>query len=156
MSLKKFSEHSNTDEKTQPTKVTKMKTFEAPIKEDVLVNKNLNVEILEEKIIKFNDCDIKDIYETIKSKYADIDYFLRKKGTDIHIVKYNEKLKLDVNQFVDSLFKFYSTNEKLTKLVHGIKIKGNANFSVIEKLNPIYADRVLEDLTKLLSKKEMV
>ena len=149
MPLKKFSEHAE-EENTTVTKIDKIIVQETPVVE----SKNLNIEILEEKIIRFNDCDLKDIYETIKTKYADIDFFIRKKGDDIHVVKYNEELKLNVNQFVDGLFKFYSKNPKLNRLTQGVKIKGNANFSVIEKLNPVFTDKILEDLTKLLSLKE--
>ena len=113
----------------------------------------INVEVLEGKIIKFDNVQMKDIYEALNSKYADSNYFLRKKGNDIHIVKFNEELKLDVNRFVDSLFKFYGTTKNLTGISQGVKIKGNAKFSVIEKLNPKFSDKVLSDIVMLLSKK---
>jgi len=125
------------------------------IKEEVLLtpkdSSNLNIEILEEKIIKFNAGNIKDILETIKTKYSDTDYYIRKKDNELHIVKYNEALKMNINEFVNTLLKFYST--KMPKITEGIKVKGNNNFSIIENLRPQYSDKFIEDLTKLLSKK---
>ena len=60
-----------------------------PIKEEVLLAPKdaVNIEILEDKIIKFNGGHIKDILETIKNKYSDTDYYIRKKNTELHVVK---------------------------------------------------------------------
>ena len=114
----------------------------------------INVEVKEGKILKFNECGMNDIYTLLKTKkYADSNYFLRKKGADLHIVKFNEGLKLDLNRFVDSLFKFYGTTKNLSRIVEGVKIKGNAKFSIIEKLNPKFEDKVINDIIMLLSKK---
>lgn len=150
MSLKKYSdfEHSNIEIKP---KITQNKEV---IKEEILLKpKDMNIEILEEKIIKFNSGDIKDIMETIKTKYSDIDYFFRKKDNQLHIVKYNENLKLDINGFVNTLLKFYSAKPELKKIVEGIKVKGNNNFSIIENMKSQYSEKFVDDLTKLLSKK---
>lgn len=120
--------------------------------EDVLLTpKNVGIEILEDKIIKFNDGNINDIMETIKTKYSNIDYFIRKKDNELHIVKYNEKLNLNVNEFVNSLLKYYST--KNLKITEGIKVKGNHNFTIIENMRSQHSEKFVLDLTDLLSKK---
>jgi hypothetical protein len=127
------------------------------IKEDVLLQpktgNNLGIEILDEKIIKFNSGHIKDILETIKSKYSDTHFFFRKKDNELHIVKYNETISLNINEFVNSLLKFYSAKPELRKITEGIKIKGNQNFSIIENMKMNFKDKFIDDLTKLLSKK---
>ena len=124
------------------------------IKEDLLINSDNNInsgiEILEENIIKFNKGSLNDILNSIKEKYSDIDYYFRKKDNELHLVKYNENLKINRNEFVNSLLKFYSSNQQLKKLVEGIKVKGNQNFCIIE--NTKFDKRIVEDLTKLLKK----
>lgn len=151
MSLKKYSSFEHTDTKFETEEISKnIKS----IKEEILLKpKDMNIEILEEKIIKFNSGDIKDIMETIKNKYADIDYFIRKKDNQLHVVKYNENLKLDINGFVNTLLKFYSTKPESKKIIEGIKVKGNNNFSIVENMKSQYSGKFVDDLTKLLSKK---
>lgn len=125
-----------------------------PIKEEVLLTpKDVNIEILEDKIIKFNTGHIKDILETIKTKYSDTDYYIRKKESELHIVKYNEHLKLNVNEFVNVLLKYYSSKVDSNKITEGIKVKGNNNFSIIENMKTQYVDKFVNDLTNLLAKK---
>lgn len=128
------------------------------IKEEVLLtpkdDNNLNIEILEEKIIKFNAGHIKDILETIKTKYSDTDYYIRKKDNQLHIVKYNEELKLNINEFVNSLLKYYSTNIDSKRIIEGIKVKGNQNFSIVENMKSQFNNKFIDDLTKLLSNKK--
>ena len=123
--------------------------------EDMLVQsyKVANIEILEEKIIKFNSGHINDILETIKNKYPDIDYYIRKKENDLHIIKYNENLNLNVNEFVNSLLKYYSTKNDTKKIINGIKVKGNNKFVIIENMK--YDDKFINDLTKLLSNRKI-
>ena len=150
MSIKKY-----TDFEEKANKNTEIKS----IKEEILLTpkvntNNLNIEILEEKIIKFNTGHIKDILETIKNKYSDTDYYIRKKDNQLHIVKYNENLKLNINEFVNTLLKFYSTHTELKKITEGIKIKGNNNFCIIENLKSQYNDNFVTDLSNLLSKKK--
>lgn len=123
------------------------------IKEEVLLTpKDISVEILEEKIIKFNNVELKEILETIKTKYSDTDYYIRKKDNELHIVKYNESLKLNINEFVNMLLKYYSTKPEFRKITEGIKVKGNQNFSIIENMR--YNEKFVDDLTKLLAKKK--
>jgi len=69
----------------------------------------------------------------------------------LHIVKYNEKLNLNINEFVNSLLKYYST--KNPKITEGIKVKGNHNFTIIENMKTIHSEKFILDLTELLSKK---
>ena len=99
--IKKYSEQTNS------VKVT----IKNPINEEMLLTptNNIGIEILEERIIKFNNGNIKDIMETLKSKYSNTDYFIRKKDNELHIVKYNESLKLNLNEFVNGLLKYYNT-----------------------------------------------
>ena len=123
------------------------------IKEEVLLDpkNNVSIEILEDHIIKFNDIHLNDILETLKAKYSDTDYYIRKKDNQLHVVKYNEKLKLNINEFVNSLLKFYSIKPETRKIVEGIKVKGNQNFSIIENMK--FTDKFVDDITKLLAKK---
>ena len=157
MSLRKFTEYTESEVKTEVGEI-KIQSIDEPIKEEVLLapkdTSNLQIEILEEKIIKFNAGHIKDILETIKTKYSDTDYYFRKKDNQLHIVKYNENLKMNINEFVNSLLKFYSTNPNTRQITEGIKVKGNNNFSIIESMKPQYTQRFVDDLTKLLSKKK--
>jgi hypothetical protein len=158
MSLRKFTEYTDSEVKTEVGEI-KIRTIDEPIKEEILLRpkdtSNLQIEILEEKIIKFNSGDIKDILETIKSKYSDTDYYIRKKDNQLHIVKYNEELQLNINDFVNSLLKFYSTNNNFRQITEGIKVKGNHNFSIIENMNSKHTQKFVDDLTSLLSKKKI-
>lgn len=157
MSLKKYQDIASTKIEKQSI-VPKNKETESKeiMKEEVLlapkvIDNNLNIEILEEKIIKFNSGLLKDILETLKSKYSDTDYFIRKKDNELHIVKYNENLKLNINQFINSLLKYYSINNK--RITEGIKVKGNDKFSIIENMKNEFINKFVDDLTKLLVKK---
>ena len=157
MSIKKYSDFSSNESGiTSDIKSSSNEQIEA-IKEEVLLtpkdNSALTIEILEEKIIKFNSGHINDILETIKNKYSDTDYFIRKKDNQLHIVKYNEGLKMNINEFVNSLLKFYSTKPELRKITEGIKVKGNDKFSIVENMNPKHSDKFISDMTSLLSKK---
>lgn len=104
-------------------------------------------------VLFINNINIDDIYKLLSEKYNDIDYFIRQKDNDLHIVKYNENIQLNINSFVDSLFKFYSTRKNLKKLIENIKIKGNNKFSIIENINNNNIGKIIEDLSNLLSKK---
>lgn len=149
MSIKKYTNFycNDSQKKNQVKNIT-------PIKEEILLQpKNYsNIEILEDKIVKFNNIELKDILENLKSKYPDTDYYIRKKNNEIHIVKYNENLKLDINTFVNTLLKFYSQKQNLRKITEGIKVKGNPNFSIIENMK--FQEKFIEDLIKLLTKKK--
>lgn len=164
MNLKRYSdfENSNNINKTQDNstsiEMSIEKIIETPITEEVLLtpkdDNNLSIEILEEKILKFNAGHIKDILETIKSKYSDTDYYIRKKDNQLHIVKYNENLTLNINEFVNGLLKYYSTNDNSKRIIEGIKVKGNQNFSIIENMKTQFNNKFIDDLTKLLSNKK--
>jgi len=168
MAIKRYTDFEHSDDKTtysnDSSKITAEvksiiidKPIQIPLKEEVLLspkdNTNVNIEILEDKIIKFNGGHIKDILETIKNKYSDTDYYIRKKDNELHVVKYNESLKLNINEFVNTLLKFYSSKMDSNKITDGIKVKGNNNFSIIENMRPQYTTKFVDDLTKLLAKK---
>lgn len=157
MNLKRYSDfETSTEVKSEiSSPYVEIKSAE-PLTEDVLLtpkDSNLAIEILEENIIKFNTGDIKDILETIKNKYSTTDYYFRKKDNQLHVVKYNEKLNLNINEFVNTLLKYYSTNLESKKIIEGIKVKGNQNFSIVENMKSNYSNKFVDDLTKLLSKK---
>jgi len=161
MNLKRYSDFESSIEESEIKEPIidnsiKIVIDEQPIKEEVLLapSDSLNIEILEEKIIKFNTGNIKDILETIKTKYSDTDYYFRKKDNQLHIVKYNENLKLNINEFVNTLLKYYSTKMETKKITEGIKVKGNQNFSIIESMNSQHISKFVDDLTKLLSNKK--
>jgi len=163
MSLKKYTDFENSKPTTYSlsdnyTEKKSVIVENNSIKEEVLLtpketSNNFKIEILEDKIIKFNDGHIKDILETIKTKYSDIDYYIRKKDNQLHIVKYNEELKLNINEFVNTLLKFYSTKMDLKPIIEGIKVKGNQNFSIVENMKSKYGGKFIDDLSRLLSKK---
>lgn len=149
--LKKYSD-TNKVKVTIKDNTNEISIHDISTNEDILLTpKNMGIEILEDKIIKFNSGNINDIMETIKTKYTDTDYFIRKKNNELHIVKYNEKLNLNINEFVNSLLKYYST--KNPKITEGIKVKGNHNFTIIENMKTIHSEKFILDLTELLSKK---
>lgn len=113
-------------------------------------NDDKKIDVLEDNIINFNNQDMNEIMETIKNKFTNIDYFFRTKDNELHIVKYNEKLKLNVNEFVNSLLKYYSLNNK--NIIEGVRVKGNQNFVIIENLKQ--HEKIILDLSKLLSMKK--
>jgi hypothetical protein len=161
MNLKRYSDFEASTEVSEVPEVklqnVEVKTeIETSITEEVLLppkDSNLAIEILEENIIKFNTGNIKDILETIKTKYSTTDYYFRIKDNQLHVVKYNENLKLNINEFVNTLLKYYSTNLESRKITEGIKVKGNQNFSIVENMKTNYSNKFVDDLTKLLSKK---
>lgn len=144
---KKLSDNKEIKTTTSNSKEEKIK--ETNTLEEPKVEEAIEIEIIEENIIKFNKGDIKKIYEILKTKYPDMNYFIRRKDNQLHIVKYNEKLELNVNSFVDSLFKYYSTKSK--SMVENLKIKGNEKFSLIENLKEENFERVIKDISRLLS-----
>lgn len=155
MNLKRYSDFQHFDDNIEKESKSVVKPVEVPIKEDVLLTpkESSNIEILEDKIIKFNTGNIKDILETIKTKYSDTDYYIRKINEQLHIVKYNDKLKLNVNEFVNVLLKYYSTKTEFNKITEGIKVKGNQNFCIVENMKEQYSNKFVNDLTSLLAKK---
>ena len=98
MSLKKFTSFTENEEEEKIEKIEKID--EEKLLRPITTTNNLDIEILEEKIIKFNKGELKDILETLKTKYSATDYFIRKKGDELHIVKYNEGLKLNLNELL--------------------------------------------------------
>ena len=156
MSIKKFSDYTNIVEKTNIEEPKVEETVEPKVKETVepTVEETVEpkVELLEEKIIKFNNGSISSIMELIKNDFSEIDYFIRKINNDIHIVKYNESLNINLNEFVNSIFNYYSKNENTKNIINGIKVKGNSNFAIIENLK--ITDKFINDLTTLLTKKK--
>jgi hypothetical protein len=145
-----------TEESTEEKVEEKVEeSTEEKVDEDLLIKdeKDVSIEILEEKIVKFNNLKLDDILEKIKNNYSDIDYYIRKKDNELHIVKYNECLDMNVNQFVDGLLKYYTTKSELKKMVEGVSIKGNVNFSIIQNMK--YKDRFINDVTKILAKKKI-
>lgn len=174
MNLKRFSDFSNIENKLTEDKITtpeelkkidleektgddqdedenedKKEKDKTPVEDEI--DEKFEIEILEENIIKFNNGTVENIYNLLSKKYPNTDYFIRKKDNNLHVVKYNEKLDLNINNFVDSLFKFYSKNN--LSICENIKIKGNDKFSLIENLKNKNMERVVNDLSKLLSKK---
>jgi hypothetical protein len=166
MSLKKYTDFETSEIKNKPEAIVTINNEPIvsddvkPIMEEMLLapkeelGNPVTIEILEEKIIKFNSGHITDIMETIKNKYSDTDYFIRSKDNQLHIVKYNENLKLNINEFVNSLLKFYSSSNQLKPIIEGIKVKGNQNFTIVENMKPQFSSKFIDDLSKLLAKKK--
>jgi hypothetical protein len=150
-------EPDETDEEKEDNKVPVSKNTKSESEkeeEEEELDERFQIEILEDNVIKFENGKIKRIYELLSGKYSGMDYFIREKNGNLHIVKYNEKLNLNINGFVDSLFKYYSANETLKQLSNNVIIKGNDKFSVVENLDTNLIGKVVDDLSKLLSKKK--
>lgn len=159
MPLKKYTDFDNDIKIDTKAQIKKSSHQKKMINEDILlasknnISNNMEIEILEETIIKFNSGTLNDIMETLKTKYSDTDYFLRKKDNELHIVKYNENITLNTNEFVNGLLKYYSSKPELKKIIEGIKVKGNDKFCIIENMKQKYDEKFTNDITNLLFKK---
>ena len=162
MAIKRYSDFDSNNIKSEVHVEVEVKNEEKELvnedvllkpKNDIVNDNNISIEILEENIIKFNEGNLNDIMKTLKTKYSDTDYFLRKKDNELHIVKYNENLNLNINEFVNGLLKYYSSKPELKRIIEGIKVKGNDKFSIIENMKSQYDDKFINDLIKLLVNK---
>jgi hypothetical protein len=101
--------------------------------------------------------------ENVKISKSSIWYILvEKQDNELQMVKYNQRVGVDINRFVNELKSYYITkyekSPKLIKLIENINIEGGEKFSSIKNIPLIEVGGkkmisiITEDLIKLLSK----
>lgn len=119
------------------------------------------------KIAKFpKDTQASKAYnflENIKCNKSSIWYILvEKQDNELQMVKYNQKMGVNLTQFVNELKSYYiskyTSRKDLIKIFEKIEVVGEDKFSVIKNIPNLVVDgkkvitKITEDLTKLLSK----
>jgi hypothetical protein len=103
--------------------------------------------------------------ENVKISKSSIWYLLvEKQDNELQMVKYNNKVGVDMDKFVLELKGFYikkwsKSDPKLAKLIESIEVGGKKEFSVIRNIPNVEVEggkklitKITEDLIKLLSK----
>ena len=103
--------------------------------------------------------------ENVKISKSSIWYLLvEKQDNELQMVKYNNKVGVDMDKFVLELKGFYikkwsKSDQKLAKLIESIEVGGKKEFSVIRNIPNVEVEggkklitKITEDLIKLLSK----
>lgn len=103
--------------------------------------------------------------ENVKISKSSIWYLLvEKQDNELQMVKYNNKVGVDMDKFVLELKGFYikkwsKSDPKLAKLIESIEVGGKKEFSVIRNIPNVQVEggkklitKITEDLIKLLSK----
>lgn len=103
--------------------------------------------------------------ENVKISKSSIWYLLvEKQENELQMVKYNNKVGVDMDKFVLELKGFYikkwsKSDPKLAKLIESIEVGGKKEFSVIRNIPNVEVEggkklitKITEDLIKLLSK----
>lgn len=97
--------------------------------------------------------------ENIKVSKQKLWYILIQKQSDeLQMIKYNNKLGVNMNNFVEKLKEYYEHNEEIKEHIKNLDIDGNDKFSIIKNIpNVNIKDKKLisiitEDLIKLLYK----
>jgi hypothetical protein len=103
--------------------------------------------------------------ENVKISKSSIWYLLvEKQENELQMVKYNNKVGVDMDKFVLELKGFYikkwsKSDPKLAKLIESIEVGGKKEFSVIRNIPNVQVEggkklitKITEDLIRLLSK----
>jgi hypothetical protein len=103
--------------------------------------------------------------ENVKISKSSIWYLLvEKQQNELQMVKYNNKVGVDMDKFVLELKGFYikkwsKSDPKLAKLIESIEVGGKKEFSVIRNIPNVQVEggkklitKITEDLIRLLSK----
>jgi len=97
--------------------------------------------------------------ENIKVSKQKLWYILIQKQDDqLQMIKYNNKMGVDMNKFVESLKLYYEHNENISEHIQNLQIDGNDKFSIIMNIPKVEIDGkklisiITEDLIKLLYK----
>lgn len=101
--------------------------------------------------------------ENIKCNKSSIWYMLvEKQDNELQMVKYNQKMGVNLTQFMNELKSYYITKyagrKDLIKIFEKMEVVGEDKFSVIKNIPNLTIDgkkvitKITEDLTKLLSK----
>jgi hypothetical protein len=97
--------------------------------------------------------------ENIKVSKQKLWYILIQKQDDqLQMIKYNNKMGVNMNSFVEKLKDYYKHNEIINEHIENLKIDGNDKFSIIKNIPNIDINGkklisiITEDLIKLLYK----
>jgi len=101
--------------------------------------------------------------ENVKCSKSSIWYFIiEKQDNELQMVKYNQKMGVNLTQFVNELKSYYinkyASRPDLIKIFEKMEVVGEDKFSVIKNIPNLMVDnkkvitKITEDLTKLLSK----
>ena len=97
--------------------------------------------------------------ENIKVSKQKLWYILIQKQDDqLQMIKYNNKLGVDMNMFVEKLKLYYDDNELIKEHISKLEIDGNDKFSIIKNIPKVEIEGkklislITEDLLKLLYK----
>jgi len=97
--------------------------------------------------------------ENIKISKQKLWYILIQKQDDqLQMIKYNNKLGVNMNMFVEKLKLYYDDNEQVKEHISNLEIDGNDKFSIIKNIPKVEIDGkklislITEDLLKLLYK----
>lgn len=97
--------------------------------------------------------------ENIKVSKTKLWYILiEKEDNGLQVIKYNNKLGVDLYDFVTELKNYYSTNEELSPYIEQLTIEGEDKFSIIKNISDVEFDGkklitiLTSDLIKLLYK----
>lgn len=95
--------------------------------------------------------------ENIKVSKQKLWYILIQKQSDeLQMVKYNNKMGVDMTTFVEGLKNYYEKDDKLIEHINNLEIDGNDKFSIIKNIPNVEIEGkklisiITEDLIKLL------
>jgi len=95
--------------------------------------------------------------ENIKISKQKLWYILIQKQEDeLQMIKYNNKIGVNMNMFIEKLSEYYKSDEEITEHISKLKIGGDNNFSIIKNIPNIEIKGkklitiITEDLLKLL------
>jgi hypothetical protein len=95
--------------------------------------------------------------ENIKVSKQKLWYILIQKQDDqLQMIKYNNKMGVNMNMFVEQLKEYYSKDSQLNEYINNLEIDGNDKFSIIKNIPKIEINGkklisiITEDLLKLL------
>jgi len=115
------------------------------------------------KVAKFpRNTKAKNAYnflENIKVSKKKLWYILIEKDQDgLQLIKYNNKMGFNLNDFVNELKNYYMKDEVISEHIKGLKIEGEDKFSVIKNIPDVEINGkklitiLTNDLIKLLYK----
>lgn len=95
--------------------------------------------------------------EKIKISKQKLWYILiEKQDNELQMIKYNNKMGVNLKLFVEELKQYYSTNDDIKNHIDNLQIDGNQTFSIIKNIPDIeiggkkFITILAEDLIKLL------
>jgi len=97
--------------------------------------------------------------ENIKVSKQKLWYILIQKQDDqLQMIKYNNKMGVNMNMFIEQLKDYYKNNEQINEHINNLEIDGNDKFSIIKNIPKVDINGkklitiITEDLLKLLYK----